>query len=111
MTKYHTLVGGQTVTNVHPEEICVGQYCAVHNPSDHHMHNWPQYFRDPQVEVFTFGLHPGLMERTCEHGVGHPDPDHMTWYASCHTPEETRVEGTHGCDGCCKPLEAVCKRR
>ena len=33
-----------------------------------------------------------IMERICEHGVGHPDPD------------DKRVregDGVHGCDGCC----------
>lgn len=95
------LVGGQAITNVHPEEACVGQHCAVHNPSDHHMADWPQHFRCPLSDPS--GAHPGLMERTCKHGVGHPDPDHMAWYASCHTTRDTRAEGTHGCDGCCQP--------
>jgi hypothetical protein len=103
---YHTLVGGQKITNVHAETAqCRLVGCAVHNPTDHHMKNWPQHFRDPRVEAATFGLHPGLMERVCEHGVGHPDPDHMRWYRSCHSEIEATTEGIHGCDGCCWPPE------
>lgn len=34
-----------------------------------------------------------MMERVCEHGVGHPDPDCM--YA--------QQDPAHGCDGCCVP--------
>lgn len=102
-----TLVGGQKIFNVHPEtERCRTEGCAVHNPTDHHMADWPQHFRDPRVEAVTGGMHPGLMERTCPHGVGHPDPDHMRWYASCHAEALTRAEGTHGCDGCCTPPPA-----
>ena len=33
------------------------------------------------------------MERTCPHGVGHPDPD-SPWAHDSH-------EWIHGCDGCC----------
>jgi hypothetical protein len=103
-TNYATLVGGEKLSNVHYETLeCRERGCAIHNPTDHHMKDWPQHFRDPRIERATFGMHPGLIERVCEHGVGHPDPDHMTWYASCHTPEETEFEGIHGCDGCCAP--------
>lgn len=99
------LAGGQRIF-AHDLALCAGRACAVHDPSDHHMADWPQHFRDPRVEAMTYGLHPGLMERVCPHGIGHPDPDHMAWYASCHTPEETSAEGTHGCDGCCyEPTE------
>jgi hypothetical protein len=30
-----------------------------------------------------------MMERTCRHGVGHPDPDDLN------------PDTIHGCDGCC----------
>lgn len=99
----YTLVGGERIRNAHPlTERCISEGCAVHHPTDHHMADRPQHFRDPLIERMTMGLHPGLMERVCVHGVGHPDPDHMRWYASCHTEAETRAEGTHGCDGCCR---------
>lgn len=104
MPETFTLVGGQEITNVHPETMyCREVGCAVHNPSDHHMKDWPQNFRDPRVEALTFGMHPGLMERICPCGVGHPDPDHMRWYALTHDADSTEAEGIHGCDGCCDP--------
>jgi hypothetical protein len=36
------------------------------------------------------------MERICEHGIGHPDPDDRR----IRTGEDM---GDHGCDGCCTP--------
>ena len=50
----------------------------------------------------------GLIERTCPHGVGHPDPDSLAWSLS-----GSRDYSVHGCDGCChhtptsSPLHAV----
>jgi hypothetical protein len=40
----------------------------------------------------------GIMERTCPHGVGHPDPDDMGFHDRVNPGH---VEGVHGCDGCC----------
>ena len=85
------LVGGRRIY-AHAESICVGQFCAIHRTSLHRMANFPQLWREDRA----------LMERICPHGVGHPDPDHMKWYASCHTAEEVWAEGVHGCDGCCR---------
>lgn len=70
--------------NVHPREQCDGQPCVIHNPTDHHMRSWPAQWRHGKA----------MVERTCEHGVGHPDPDQK------HAPN---VTGIHGCDGCCVP--------
>jgi hypothetical protein len=36
------------------------------------------------------------MERICEHGCGHPDPDD-------HRILTGEDDGIHGCDGCCAP--------
>ncbi len=81
---------GQTVlANVHPAEQCRGRPCVLHNPSDHHMRSWPTHFRGDR----------GLMERTCPHGVGHPDPDDLAWHVS----QGRTWQGVHGCDGCCGP--------
>lgn len=77
----YTLEGGEVVTNVHPQDKCAGQVCTIHNPSDHHMRHMPQHWRSD------WG---GFMERICEHGVGHPDPDSL------------HPHGGHGCDGCCR---------
>ena len=37
----------------------------------------------------------GLVEDTCNHGVGHPNKDWMEWH-----PDKTEL-AIHGCDGCC----------
>ena len=78
---------GQKITNVHSKDECGGLYCVIHNPSDHHMRDWPTHWR--------WDL--GTMERICPHGVGHPDPDDLAYQTSIGR------EGTdiHGCDGCC----------
>lgn len=68
---------------VHSPDQCAGQRCTIHNRSDHHMRSWPQHWRGDR----------GIMERTCPHGVGHPDPD-SPWEPDSHM-------WIHGCDGCC----------
>jgi hypothetical protein len=80
-----TLEHTTTRLRVHPPDRCAGQHCTVHNRSDHHMRHYPQHWRADR----------GIMERTCPHGVGHPDPD------SPHPPDSH--EWVHGCDGCCTP--------
>lgn len=83
-TEKYTLFGTDRVLiNVHPGSRCRGDYCSVHNHSNHHMKSWPQNWRDDR----------GMMERICAHGVGHPDPD---------DPSPDKV---HGCDGCCRKLD------
>jgi hypothetical protein len=76
----------QALVGVHSIEECKGEYCTIHNMSDHHMRSWPQYWRTDW----------GFMERICPHGIGHPDPDE---YMLTIKPELATV---HGCDGCCK---------
>lgn len=72
---------GKIELRVHEAEFCKGRACCIHNPSDHHMREWPQLYR----------LDRGMMERTCTHGVGHPDVD------------DINPNHSHGCDGCCVP--------
>lgn len=96
-----TLVGGQIITNVHLPTECAGRPCAVHHPSEHHMSGWTQRFRPDRL----------MIERVCEHRIGHPDPDHMAWLDERVmrgelTPDFVWGEGAHGCDGCCTPPEA-----
>lgn len=93
----------QKLINTHSPELCEGRGCSIHHPSDHHMKKWPLNWRgDTQV-----------MERLCRHGVGHPDPDHMTYVKSmtpphrCDDPDSCTYphlewQGVHGCDGCCR---------
>lgn len=83
-----TLVGGETV-NAHAAETCsLDTPCCIHAPSQHHMVMWPQHWRNDRK----------IMERMCEHGVGHPDPDDSSFRAS-----KGDYDTLHGCDGCCKP--------
>lgn len=79
---------GVVLTNVHPKsQSCVDEPCSIHNLTEHSMREFPQHFR----------MDNGLMERTCPHGIGHPDPDCLPFF---------RARGmdymeVHGCDGCC----------
>lgn len=68
----------------HKKDTCAGQRCTIHNMSKHSMREFPQWWRGDR----------GIMERTCPHGVGHPDPDDFNVQMYEH-------EGIHGCDGCC----------
>lgn len=82
----------QRLTGVHEASECMGPVCAIHNRSNHAMRGWPQYWRDDR----------SLMERICpEHGVGHPDPDHLTAYEARHGMDAAYGESIHGCCGCC----------
>lgn len=76
------------IYNTHPESSCAGQdACPIHHLTNHHMRHMPQVFRADN----------GLMERICEHGIGHPDPDGLHYFT------ERGIEGmdVHGCCGCC----------
>lgn len=77
---------GPTVLRTHGPDQCADNVCCIHNPSDHHMLTWPQLWRSDSR----------LMERTCPHGIGHPDPDDLN-------VRTTHWAGVHGCDGCCQP--------
>lgn len=77
MEKFTTDTGQHIL--VHDKSDCEGYHCCVHNPSDHHMKDWPLHWREDKE----------MMERICEHGVGHPDPDDIS------------LDRIHGCDGCC----------
>lgn len=81
---------GQTVVNVHDKDLfCLVHGCAIHNPSDHHMKDWPTNWRADRR----------LMERVCPHGVGHPDPDTVNYRKV--NEGATDDDFIHGCDGCC----------
>lgn len=86
----------------HSSQFCTPP-CPIHAPSDHHMVDWPKQYR----------LGRGIFERTCDHGVGHPDPDSIAYLRRVallsadviddHDDVDTRVRNArmHGCDGCC----------
>lgn len=83
----------ETGVYIHRESKCAGGPCPFHYPSDHHMRDWPKSVR--------LDRH-GLVERHCEHGVGHPDPDSVWFFENIF---QERMVGVHGCDGCCSPKE------
>jgi len=74
---------------VHNKEDCKGKHCCIHNPSNHHMRDWPTNWRDDRK----------LMERICKHGVGHPDPDDLDFKERLGL--DIKTEAIHGCCGCC----------
>lgn len=73
-----------TELRVHDGDRCVPP-CAIHAPSDHPLVNARRLYR----------LDVGLMERVCEHGIGHPDPDDVELWLGA-------ASGVHSCDGCCR---------
>jgi len=77
---------------VHHPRHCSGQTCCIHDPSNHRMVDFPQLWRDDRK----------LMERTCPHGVGHPDPDALEHQRMRFGDEAARIYGLHGCPcNCC----------
>lgn len=82
------------VWKVHKREICAGSNCAIHNPSDHTLNKARIVLRS--WSPFSFKPH-GFVERICEHGIGHSDPDSVAFYTSI----GQEGHGMHGCDGCC----------
>jgi hypothetical protein len=64
---------------VHEKKDCRREYCPIHNPSE----------RAKAIGITHYRFDRGIMERICEHGIGHPDPDGIL------------DDGVHGCDGCC----------
>jgi hypothetical protein len=94
-TKYTTGTGQNII--VHRKEDCVGKYCVIHNPSNHNMKDWPTNWRfDRQI-----------MERICECGVGHPDPDDLVFKKDMAEKfgRDEYDKGIHGCCGCCMKEE------
>jgi hypothetical protein len=81
----YVLVGGRGMLHCHDRADCYGPPCLIHSPSEHHMRGWDQNWRADRR----------IMERLCEHGIGHPDPDDYK------VRMNSWGEGIHGCDGCC----------
>jgi len=85
---------GRTLA-VHDHGDCDGRYCCIHNPSDHRLNKAPFLWRDDRLVPF--------LERVCDHGIGHPDPDSLDHLESV-LPSNIftgQALGVHGCDGCC----------
>lgn len=82
------------IHKTHLPQECAKEFCTIHNRSNHSMRAFPQYWREDL----------GIMERTCEHGVGHPDPDEFMISKDIYL-------AVHGCDGCCQPPTSLVVRR
>ncbi len=78
------------VLQTHGPGQCAGEHCALHNPSAHALNEAPLVWRGDK----------GIMERTCRHGVGHPDPDSLDYLRGLGRDVEWLE--VHGCDGCCR---------
>lgn len=102
---------GQVLRGVHEEtDSCAGRGCVVHAPSEHPLRTAKTYWR----AMGPFDIRSGaFMERICEHGTGHPDPDQIAFWqqlveAGEWTQENLDAELIHGCCGCCsgQPYDA-----
>ena len=78
------------VWKVHKRSICAGDFCTIHNPSNHPL-------KDAEIAIRSDAFKRGLVERFCEHGIGHSDPDSVAFFAK----QGANGMGVHGCDGCC----------
>lgn len=83
-----TLSSGQRILT-HTKESCIGP-CPIHSPSNHHMVEWKLCWRD-DTKIF---------ERMCPHGIGHPDPDTVTFVKK--TRGSDLAITSHGCENCCR---------
>ena len=83
--------------NVHKRNTECDRGCLMHNPQHPNnvanVENWPYHWRSDR----------GIMERSCPHGVGHPDPDSADYYERNGQGYEY-VHGCHMVDGvpCCQ---------
>lgn len=76
-------MAGIKFRKTHPESACKGRVCIVHNPTDHHMRDWPAHWRSDT----------GVVERICPCGIGHPDPDQFEYWRE----SGQEWKGIHGC--------------
>lgn len=74
--------------STHAADACAGEFCCFHKPSDHPLRDADMVLRLDR---------DALIERVCEHGIGHSDPDSLAWQKSV----GLGGAGGHGCDGCC----------
>lgn len=92
---------GTVLLNVHTEDVCQGQPCCIHNPSGHHMADWPPRWHNYSKQMW----------RTCPHGFVHPDPDDAWFIRRRYSEQEIIIRFSHGCDGCCLPPTPPTERK
>ncbi len=92
---------GIKVGGVHLRVDCItddgDQPCMFHSPTDHIMSDFPHHWRADRM----------IMERLCEHGVGHPDPDQLQYWMNTRGGDAANAEMVHGCDGCCADVVEI----
>lgn len=98
MAVYEPMFGayiGELEVHTHGPEDClrVNEHCMIHDPSDHPLKDAPIAWRQDRR----------LFERTCKHGIGHPDPDDLAFKREVMSEAayNGHAFGLHGCDGCC----------
>lgn len=89
--EYFTCSDGLQIL-VHNEEHCDGNGCCIHSPSDHHMKEWPLVWDQENKQ----------MQRVCQHGCCHPDPDDVAFRARRPDYVQSANGSKHWCDGCCQ---------
>lgn len=88
----------QILVGVHAENDGCHEYnCPIHNPSAFAEAIGHTHYRNDRQ----------MMERICEHGVGHPDPDAQDWRERTFGDRDD----VHGCDGCCRKRPAAPERQ
>jgi hypothetical protein len=88
---YGVQLGRPVTLNVHDAANCAGEFCCIHNPSDHPLKDAPMNYRFDR----------DITERYCEHGIGHDDPDDLAFRIN-KLGQDPKYAGIHGCDGCCR---------
>lgn len=88
---------GTVLLNVHTQDTCAGQPCCIHNPSNHHMAQWPGDWDNTFKQMW----------RQCPHGLVHPDPDDLQYLRRMHGDAEAAVAFMHHCDACCLPVAVL----
>jgi hypothetical protein len=85
------IIGDIAVESIHRAEVCKGQPCPFHSPTDHHMKDWTMTFAG------------GLIYRYCPHMQYHPDPDSLADAAARGYRRDIDAHEEGDCDGCCRP--------
>ena len=81
------LMGGERLYTHTPNACKDDETCSVHKPSNHCMVEFRQHWRNDRA----------LMERICPCGVGHPDPDDLSFKRKSKGEEFAHYESIHGC--------------
>lgn len=82
---------GQVLVDIHSINLCASYACSIHHPSQHLMVG--------MLQVYDFDKK--LMQRVCNHGVKHPDPDDR----ALHLRSKDGFDLSHTCCSkhCCQP--------